>query len=144
MKRIYKNKASYGMVKPFSLDNEENNLIQQIILDEFNSQLASLGLEVLEMHEIYYDSPHIDRHYHEHVGRPYYGKLRDCLLTNKAIGMVIANKEHSANVIDSLRSVAGSTIKTDKETGEVTRLPEPGSIRYNLAFKIYQVRCSNS
>ena len=39
-----------------------------------------------------------------------------------------------------LNFVAGSTIKVNKETGEVTRLPEPDTIRYNCAFKVFQMK----
>ena len=132
--------GTYGMVKPYSDNDWENDAVQTVILEEFQSQLKALGLEVKVMHEIRYDKDHIAKHYHEHFGRPYYGKLEDCLLTNKAIGMIITDKDNSPAVVDSLRSVAGSTLKVDKETGTPTRIHEPGTIRYNLAFTIYQMK----
>lgn len=140
MNNNYIGKATYGMVKPYSEDNWENNAAQEIILDEVNAQLKKLGLIVKEMHEIYYDGKHIGKHYYEHVGRPYYGKLADCLLKNKAIGMVIANSENDEKAVSSFRAVAGSPVKVDKETGEIVRVHEPGTIRYNLAFTLFQLK----
>jgi len=135
-----KGKATYVMVKPYSEDNRENDAVQSVILDEVKSQLGKLGLTINVMHEINYDSQHIAKHYHEHYGRPYYGKLEDCLATNKAIGMIVTNDNKTPEVIDSVRSVAGSTLKVDKETGTPTRIHEPGTIRYNLSFIIYQMK----
>ena len=53
--------------------------------------------------------------------------------------MVVCDENGSENVIDTVRSMAGSTIKINKETGEI-RLPEPGSLRYNLFITLYQVK----
>lgn len=136
----YNGKATYGMVKPYSENHQVNDIAQEVILQELTSRLKSLGLNVEEMHEICYDGNHVQKHYYEHVGRPYYGKLADCLLANKAIGLVITNNDKDSSVIDTVRSIAGSTLKVDKETGEVTRIHEPGSIRYNLSFILFQMK----
>ena len=124
------------MIKPFSENNWENDAAQTIILKEFLSRLEKLGLKAEVMHEIRYDDAHVQKHYHEHYGRPYYGNLANCLLQNKAIGMVITGDD----AINTLRGSAGATIKVDKKTGEVKQIHEPGSIRYNLAFTFYQMK----
>lgn len=129
---------TYVMVKPYSTNNDVNTLAQSLILKEIKTRLSQQGLNVLYESKIQYTPETVKRHYRDHVGKSFYPGLEAFLLKNKAIGLVVADSNYSQEVISNVRAMAGSTIKIDSQTGNI-RLPEAGSIRYNMFFKLYQM-----
>ena len=129
---------TYVMIKPFSKNDAENAMAQFIIMKELEKRFAEKDLEIMYKQRVFYGKKDIEKHYQEHVGKSFYEDLENCLLKNNAVGMMVADKNRSLDVIKTVRSMAGSTIKLDKQTGEI-RLPEPNSIRYNMFFALYQI-----
>ena len=132
-------KYTYVMIKPYSENNAVNTEAQKVVLKEVLRRLKKQGLTVLYQNRIQYTKEATACHYQEHVGKPFYPSLENCLLKNKAVGMVVADSNFSEDVITKVRSMAGATIKVDKKTGEI-KLPEPGSIRYNMFFTLFQIK----
>ena len=127
--------CTYVMIKPVYENNDKNKLAQAIIFKELQKRFAQEGLKIEYKKRIKYTKKAIASHYREHVGKHFYRNLERCLLKNSAVGMVVSGK----NVIERVRAMAGSTIKVDSQTGNI-RLPEPGSIRYNMFIALYQVQ----
>lgn len=111
---------TYVMVKPHFAN-------YKIAIDEIKKRLKDLGLKITTEEFIKYDIKSAQQHYFEHVGKHFYPELEKYITSDKAYGMIVEGE----NAISKVRSIAGSTIKRDKETGEI-RLPDEGTIRRDI------------
>lgn len=111
---------TYVMVKPHFAN-------YKVVIDEVKARLLDLGLKIVEESFVVYNKEAAEQHYEEHVKKPFYPELEKYITSDKAYGMVLEGK----NAIAKVRSVAGATIKKDKETGELI-LPEIGTIRRDI------------
>jgi nucleoside-diphosphate kinase len=76
------------------------------------------------------------QHYAEHVEKPFYPEMENYIVSDKAYGMIVEGE----NAIAKIRSIIGSTIKKDKETGAII-LPEVGTIRRDIPDMLGEVCC---
>jgi nucleoside-diphosphate kinase len=111
---------TYVMIKPHFAN-------YKIVVDEIKKRLLNLGVKITTEGFIKYDKNSAEQHYAEHVGKPFYPELERYITSDKAYGMIIEGE----NAISQVRSIAGATIKKDKETGEL-RLPDEGTIRRDI------------
>ncbi len=131
------NETTYVMVKPYSADDIENKRAQEITVDYLQKRFEQNGLKIAFGEEIKYGYEQIGQHYAEHIDRYYYNDLEKMMATNTVYGMFVQARDENIDPLNKVREIAGSTIKIDNE-GNVTRFHEPGSIRYDLSFILYQ------
>ena len=101
---------TYVMIKP----EFANDLY---VIAEVKNRLIKSGLTIEEQGFILYDKARAKRHYHEHVGKSFYGELEEYITSDKAFGMKVVGE----NAITKVRALAGAT-----------KNPEPGTIRYDI------------
>jgi nucleoside-diphosphate kinase len=112
---------TYVMVKPHFANYEK-------VVNEIKKRLLSLGLNMVKEGYIKYDRTYAQKHYEEHIGKSFYAGLETYITSDKAYGMVLEGED----AITKVRSIAGGTIKKDRETGEVLSLPSIGTIRRDI------------
>lgn len=115
---------TYVMVKPHFANYE-------IVINEVKKRLLELDLKIVEESFIKYNRAEAQKHYAEHLGKPFYPTLEDYITSEKAYGMIVEGE----NSLTKVRQIAGSTIKKNKETGEVL-LPAVGTIRRDIPAMI--------
>jgi len=101
---------SYAMVKPYFANFEK-------VINYIKDKLASRGIKIIEESYIRYDDAMADRHYKEHVNKPFYPELKSYITSDVAYGMVVEGE----NAIEVLRELAGAT-----------KNPAEGTIRYEV------------
>ncbi|MBQ9790186.1 MAG: nucleoside-diphosphate kinase [Clostridia bacterium] len=117
---------SFVMIKPGFANNPE-------VIDYVKSRLTKIGLEVVSGEFKRYSTNKAQEHYAEHFrgsyenAKPFYKELENYITSDKVYGMEVVGD----NAISKIREVVGSTIKTNKETGEQI-LPAKGTIRYEV------------
>ena len=123
--------VSYVMVKPH-FANHQN------IIDYVKARLTEeLGLTIEKESYVKYDRAHAQKHYAEHFrgsyenAKGFYKELEDYITSDVAYGMKVSGED----VIAKVRSITGSTIKIDKETGAKI-LPAEGTIRFDVPVMI--------
>ncbi len=120
------NQISYVMVKPHFANNKQ-------VVDYVKQRLADAGLKIEAEAEIKYDRSMAQKHYAEHFrgsyenAKGFYKELEDYITSDVAYGMKVSGED----AIATIRSLVGSTIKIDKETGDKI-LPAKGTIRYEV------------
>ena len=142
---------TYLMIKPYSSDSEKNLFARKILLDMVKERIwgepdpvfyqgEGRMVEVVAEGEVQYTPEDIAKHYEEHIGRPYYGNLEKMLLSNTAYGIILKGNVPADlfPVIEVVRQMSGATIKVDRETGGITRLPDVSTLRFDAGFEIFQ------
>ena len=94
---------SYVMVKP-EFANDEN------VINFIKDRLLSAGLTIVDESYIKYDKKRAAEHYHEHVGKSFYGELEEYITSDKAYGMVVVGE----NAIAKIRELVGPTKINDE------------------------------
>lgn len=123
--------VSYVMVKPH-FANHKN------VIDYVKARLTEeLGLTIEKEAVVKYDRKNAQKHYAEHFrgsyenAKGFYKELEDYITSDVAYGMKVSGED----VIAKVRSITGSTIKVDKETGAEI-LPAQGTIRYEVPIML--------
>ena len=142
---------TYLMIKPYSSDTKKNLIARNILLDMVKERIwgepdpvfyqgEGRMDEVVAEGEVQYTPEDIAKHYEEHIGRPYYGNLEKMLLSNSAYGIILKGNVPADlfPVVEVVRQMSGATIKVDRETGGITRLPDADTLRFDAGFEIYQ------
>ena len=101
---------TYVMIKPEFANNK-------YVIAEVGYRLIENGLKIEKEGYILYDKARAKRHYHEHVGKSFYGELEEYITSDKAFGMKVVGED----AISKVRALAGAT-----------KNPEPGTIRYDI------------
>ena len=100
------------LVKP---DGVRRNLIGEVI-----ERIESKGYAISALKMMRADRPMLERHYAEHVGKPFFEPLVEFMLSGPIVAMIAEGNR----VIEGFRSLAGATDPT---------LAAPGTIRGDLA-----------
>ena len=123
--------VSYVMVKPH-FANHQN------VIDYVKTRLTEeLGLTIEKEAFVKYDRTTAQKHYAEHFrgsyenAKGFYKELEDYITSDVTYGMKVSGED----VIAKVRSITGSTIKIDKETGAEI-LPAQGTIRYEVPIML--------
>jgi len=103
------------LLKP---DAAERRLMGEII-----RRFEVKGLRIAAMKMIRFDEALVERHYAEHIEKPFYPALKQFIMSGPCVAMVIEGQD----VIAVTRRMMGATIFTEAE---------PGSIRGDFAFSI--------
>lgn len=101
---------SYVMVKPEFANH-------QAVIDEVKQRLQEAGLNVNDEAFVNYTKQDAQKHYAEHVGKPFYPELEKYITSDKAYGMVVEGED----AIAVIRKLIGST-----------KNPELGTVRYDI------------
>jgi len=121
---------SFVMVKPGFANNQK-------VIDYVKSRLENCGLKIVSGEFKNYSRNNAQKHYAEHFlgsyenAKPFYKQLEDYITSDKVYGMEVQGE----NAISKIREAVGSTIKTNKETGEKI-LPAKGTIRYEVPLML--------
>jgi nucleoside-diphosphate kinase len=99
------------LIKP---DGVARNLIGEII-----GRIERKGYRVVDLHRRVADESLLERHYAEHVGKPFYGPLVEFMSSGPVVALVVEG--HRA--IEGFRALAGATDPT---------VALPGTIRGDL------------
>lgn len=94
---------SYVMVKPEFANNSD-------VINFVKDRLVSAGLTIVDESYIRYDKERAAEHYHEHVGKSFYGELEEYITSDKAYGMVVVGE----NAIAKIRELVGPTKINDE------------------------------
>lgn len=111
---------TYVMIKPQFANHAK-------VIEEIKKRILNLGLKIEKESFIRYKTTDAKKHYEEHIGKSFYAELETYITSDKAFGMIVVGE----NAISKVRSIAGSTMKKDKETGELI-LPPIGTIRRDI------------
>jgi nucleoside-diphosphate kinase len=109
------NERTLILVKP---DGVKRNLIGEIVNRFEKKGLTILGLKMLK-----FDDSLADRHYAEHIGKPFFPKLKEFIKSGPVVAMVIEGEE----VVSVCRQMMGATKFTEAQ---------PGTIRGDFAFSV--------
>ena len=121
---------SYVMVKPGFANNPK-------VISYIKNRLIEGGLKIVAEKFVRYSTSAAQDHYAEHFrdsyenSKPFYKNLEAYITSDKVYGMEV----HGENAIIKIRELVGSTIKTNKETGEKI-LPNKGTIRYEVPLML--------
>ena len=99
-------------VKP---DGVHRGLVGEVI-----SRFERKGLQIIELSVRTLDPDFADRHYAEHVGKPWYPQLREFITSGPIVAMIVEGDQ----VVEVVRAMVGATD---------ARTAAPGSIRGDLA-----------
>lgn len=98
---------TFMMLKPDGLRRGLlGNVLQRVELKGYRI----VALKIAQM-----DQKAIDKHYEEHIGRVYYQRLSDYMLSGPVVQMVIEGN----NVIDGIRKMNGATDSSKSEPGTI-------------------------
>ena len=100
------------LVKP---DGVRRGLVGEVI-----SRIESKGYSIDALRMLQADSALLEKHYAEHVGKPFYEPLIEFMLSGPIVAMIAQGNR----VIEGFRKLAGTTDPTTAE---------PGTIRGDLA-----------
>lgn len=100
------------LVKP---DGVRRNLVGEVI-----ARIEGKGYVISELRLLTVDRPLLEKHYAEHVGKPFFEPLLEFMLS----GPIVALIAEGNRVIEGFRSLAGATDPT---------VAAPGTIRGDLA-----------
>ncbi len=100
------------LVKP---DGVRRGLVGEVI-----SRIESKGYVIEELRMLQADSALLEKHYAEHVGKPFYDPLVEFMMSGPIVAIVASGNR----VIEGFRSLAGVTDPT---------VAAPGTIRGDLA-----------
>ncbi len=97
--------------------------VQRGLVGELTSRLEAKGLRLAAMKLISVDRELADRHYGEHVGKPFFDGLVD-FITSSPVVAIVAEGE---NAVEAVRRLMGATNPLEAA---------PGTIRGDLAMSI--------
>ena len=100
------------LVKP---DGVRRGLVGEVI-----SRIESKGYVIEELRMLQADSALLEKHYAEHIGKPFYDPLVEFMMSGPIVAIVASGNR----VIEGFRSLAGVTDPT---------VADPGTIRGDLA-----------
>jgi nucleoside-diphosphate kinase len=100
------------LVKP---DGVRRGLVGEVI-----SRIESKGYAIEELRMLQADSALLEKHYAEHIGKPFYDPLVEFMMSGPIVAIVASGNR----VIEGFRSLAGVTDPT---------VAAPGTIRGDLA-----------
>jgi nucleoside-diphosphate kinase len=100
------------LVKP---DGVRRGLVGEVI-----SRIESKGYVIEELRMLQADSALLEKHYAEHIGKPFYDPLVEFMMSGPIVAIVASGNR----VIEGFRSLAGATDPT---------VAAPGTIRGDLA-----------
>ncbi len=104
---------SLVFIKP---DGVKRRLISEIV-----GRFEKRGFKFLKLELRQLSNDEVDRHYQEHVGRDFYPRLKDFILSGPVLIMVLEGER----VVDTIRKMVGVTDSLDAD---------PGTIRGDLAL----------
>lgn len=116
---------TFTIIKPGTL--------QRRLVGEIISRFETKGFRVLGMKTMKISTKTAEKHYKEHIGKPFYKPLLEYMTSDPAVVMVLERE----NAVESLRKLAGSTNPDSAE---------PGTIRgdYGVTTKKNIVHASDS
>ena len=106
------NEKTLILVKP---DGVRRGLVGEVI-----SRIESKGYVIEELRMLQADSALLEKHYAEHIGKPFYDPLVEFMMSGPIVAIVASGNR----VIEGFRSLAGVTDPT---------VAAPGTIRGDLA-----------
>ena len=121
---------SFVMIKPGFANNQK-------VINYVKERLMNAGLKIISEEFKQYSVEKAQDHYAEHFlgsyenAKPFYKNLEKYITSDKVYGMEVQGE----NAIKKIRELVGSTIKTNKETGEKI-LPAKGTIRYEVPLML--------
>ena len=121
---------SFVMIKPGFANNQN-------VINYVKKRINEVGLKIIYEEFKKYSIEKAQEHYAEHFlgsyenAKPFYKQLENYITSDKVYGMEVVGKK----AISKIREIVGSTIKTNKETGEKI-LPAVGTIRYEVPLML--------
>jgi nucleoside-diphosphate kinase len=106
---------SLVLVKP---DGVQRRLIGEVI-----SRIERKGLKIVGLKMMVMDENLVNKHYQEHVNKPFFPKLKSYVMSGPVVAMVVEGK----NAVSVMRLLIGSTDPSQAA---------PGTIRGDLALDI--------
>jgi nucleoside-diphosphate kinase len=106
---------SLVLVKP---DGVQRRLIGEVI-----SRVERKGLKIVGLKMMVMDENLVNKHYQEHVNKPFFPKLKSYVMSGPVVAMVVEGK----NAVSVMRLLIGSTDPSQAA---------PGTIRGDLALDI--------
>ena len=106
------NEKTLVLVKP---DGVARGLVGEVI-----ARIEAKGYKISALRMLQADRALLEKHYAEHVGKPFYEPLMEFMLSGPIVAMIAEGER----VIEGFRSLAGATDPT---------VAAPGSIRGDLA-----------
>ncbi len=100
--------------------------MQRGLAGEIIKRLEQRGLRIVGLKLIQIDRPLAERHYAEHVGKPFFAGLVDFITSAPVVAAVF----EGTNAIRAVRQTAGATNPTDPEKAT------PGSIRADFGLEM--------
>ncbi|CDM67986.1 nucleoside-diphosphate kinase [Clostridium bornimense] len=101
---------SLVLIKP---DGIEKKVVGKII-----SIYEENGLEIADMRLVKPTREIAEKHYEEHVGRPYFPNLIECIISGPVIALVLEGE----NAIQKVRTLNGATNPDNAEEGTIRKL----------------------
>jgi len=98
---------TFLMLKP---DTVQRGLIGKII-----GRLERRGLKLVAMKFIWMDRELAERHYGEHIGKPFYENLVNFITSGPVVPMVWEGK----NIVEVTRSIMGKTNPVESDVGTI-------------------------
>ena len=103
---------SYVMIKPEFADFDE-------VIRKIRGKILAQNLIIRQEGFVKYDKKAAQKHYEEHLEKPFYQELEDYITSGKVYGMVVVGD----NVINKIRYI----VQKDKKAGL-----QKGDIRYDI------------
>lgn len=98
---------TFSMIKPGAL--------QRRLVGEILSRVERKGLRVVAAKMMTIDRGLAERHYAEHLGKPFYAGLIDYMTSGPVLALVVEGE----NAIGALRSLAGPTAPAEAPAGTI-------------------------
>ena len=97
--------------------------VQRRLIGEIVSRFERKGLKISALRMLQFDADLADRHYAEHIGKPFYPDLKKFILSGPVVAMVVEGER----AIEVVRTMMGATKYFEAA---------PGTIRGDLAFSV--------
>ena len=101
---------SLVLIKP---DGIEKKVVGKII-----SIYEENGLEIADMRLVRPTREIAEKHYEEHIGRDYFPKVSECIISGPVIALVLEGE----NAIQKVRTLNGATNPDNAEEGTIRKL----------------------
>ncbi len=98
---------SFAMIKP--------GVTHRRLIGEILARIERKTLKIIAMKMMRLSKDLVERHYAEHLGKAFYGKLVDYMVSGPVIAMVVEGE----GAIEYLRRLAGATDPREAPTGTI-------------------------
>lgn len=109
--------------------------VKRQIVGEIIARFEKRGLEIKALQHIQMTESFCQAHYHEHVDKPFYPRLKDYMLSGPVVAFVL----QAENVVSIVRQMVGVTNAAEAEAGTIR-----GDFAHSLAHNVIHASDSTS